>query len=72
MGYRRLILIDHRDCPTAKRSANSADRDGRRPVPIRRHHGPAGGAGSVYVQGKDDLELPSGTELTLRATAPGR
>lgn len=29
--------------------------------------GAAGGAGSVYVQGKDNLELPSGTELTIRA-----
>jgi hypothetical protein len=29
-----------------------------------------GGAGSVYVQGKDNLELPSGTELTIRTSAP--
>ena len=34
--------------------------------------GAAGGAGSVYVTGKDNLELPSGTELTIRASAPGR
>jgi hypothetical protein len=34
--------------------------------------GAAGGAGSVYVTGKDDLELPQGTELTIRASAPGR
>ena len=32
--------------------------------------GAAGGAGSVYVQGKDNLELLSGTELTIRAGAP--
>ena len=32
--------------------------------------GAGAGAGSVYVQGKDDLELTSGTELTLRASAP--
>ncbi|HKQ50988.1 MAG TPA: YMGG-like glycine zipper-containing protein [Pyrinomonadaceae bacterium] len=32
--------------------------------------GAGAGAGSVYVQGKDDLELLSGTELTLRASAP--
>jgi hypothetical protein len=32
--------------------------------------GAGAGAGSVYVQGKDDLELVSGTELTLRASAP--
>jgi hypothetical protein len=34
--------------------------------------GAAGGAGSVYVTGKDSLELPTGTELTIRASAPGR
>ena len=28
------------------------------------------GAGSVFIQGRDDLELPSGTELTIRASAP--
>jgi hypothetical protein len=28
------------------------------------------GAGSVYVQGRNDLELTSGTEITLRATGP--
>jgi YMGG-like Gly-zipper len=32
--------------------------------------GAAGGTGSVYVQGKDNLELPSGTEITIRASAP--
>ncbi len=32
--------------------------------------GAAGGAGSVYVTGKDNLELPSGTELTILASAP--
>jgi hypothetical protein len=32
--------------------------------------GAGAGAGSVYVQGKDDLELMSGTEVTLRASAP--
>jgi hypothetical protein len=34
--------------------------------------GTAGGAGSVYVTGKENLELPAGTELTIRASAPGR
>ncbi len=34
--------------------------------------GAAGEAGTVYVQGKDDLELPSGTEVTIRASAPTR
>ncbi|HEX6186550.1 MAG TPA: YMGG-like glycine zipper-containing protein, partial [Pyrinomonadaceae bacterium] len=34
--------------------------------------GAVGGAGSVYVQGKDNLELPTGTELTIRSSAPGR
>lgn len=32
--------------------------------------GAGAGAGSVYVQGKDDLELMSGTEVTLRASGP--
>lgn len=34
--------------------------------------GAVGGAGSVYVTGKDSLELPTGTELTIRSSAPGR
>lgn len=34
--------------------------------------GAAGGAGSVFVTGKDSLELPAGTELTIRSSAPGR
>jgi len=32
--------------------------------------GAAGGAGSVFVTGKDNLELPTGTELTIRSGAP--
>lgn len=32
--------------------------------------GAGAGAGSVYIQGKDDLQLMSGTEVTLRASAP--
>ncbi|MEK6337734.1 MAG: hypothetical protein AABM67_22670 [Acidobacteriota bacterium] len=32
--------------------------------------GAAGGAGSVFVTGKDHLELPHGTELTIRASSP--
>lgn len=32
--------------------------------------GAGGGAGSVYVQGRNDLELPSGTEITIRSTGP--
>ena len=32
--------------------------------------GAGGGAGSVYVQGRDDLELMSGSEVTIRATGP--
>ena len=34
--------------------------------------GAVGGAGSVYVTGKDSLDLPTGTELTIRSSAPGR
>jgi len=32
--------------------------------------GAAGGAGSVYVTGKESLDLPTGTELTIRSSAP--
>ena len=32
--------------------------------------GGGAGAGSVYVQGREDLNLMSGTELTIRASAP--
>lgn len=32
--------------------------------------GASAGAGSVYVQGRDDLDLRSGSELTIRASSP--
>ena len=32
--------------------------------------GAGAGAGSVYVQGRNDIELVSGTEITVRATGP--
>jgi len=32
--------------------------------------GAGAGAGSVYVQGRNDLELPAGTEVTVKATGP--
>ncbi len=32
--------------------------------------GAGAGAGSVYVQGRNDLDLNSGTEMTIRATGP--
>jgi hypothetical protein len=32
--------------------------------------GAGGGAGSVYAQGRDDLDLTRGTELTIRASSP--
>lgn len=32
--------------------------------------GAGAGAGSVFVQGRDDLDLQSGTEFTIRASAP--
>jgi len=34
--------------------------------------GAGGGAGSVYIQGRDDLELPRGSEITLQSTGPNR
>ena len=30
------------------------------------------GAGSVYIQGRDDLDLPAGTEITIQSTGPSR
>jgi hypothetical protein len=32
--------------------------------------GAGAGAGSVFIQGRDDLELPSGAEIAIRASAP--
>jgi hypothetical protein len=32
--------------------------------------GAGAGAGSVYVQGRNDLELDTGTEVTVRSTGP--
>jgi len=32
--------------------------------------GVGAGAGSVFVEGRDDLDLPSGTEISIRASAP--
>jgi hypothetical protein len=34
--------------------------------------GAGAGAGSVYVQGREDLELLTGSEVTIRASAPNR
>jgi hypothetical protein len=34
--------------------------------------GGGAGAGSVYAQGRDDLSLPRGTEVTIRASSPQR
>jgi hypothetical protein len=32
--------------------------------------GAGAGAGSVFIEGRDDLELPSGSEIAIRASAP--
>jgi hypothetical protein len=32
--------------------------------------GVGAGAGSVFIEGRDDLDLPSGTEISIRASAP--
>jgi YMGG-like Gly-zipper len=32
--------------------------------------GAGAGAGSVYIQGRNELELPAGTEISVRATGP--
>lgn len=34
--------------------------------------GGGAGAGSVYIEGRDDLNLGSGSEITIRASAPNR
>jgi hypothetical protein len=34
--------------------------------------GGGAGAGSVYIEGRDDLNLASGSEITIRASAPNR
>ncbi|MDQ4122610.1 MAG: hypothetical protein M3209_14320 [Acidobacteriota bacterium] len=34
--------------------------------------GGGAGAGSVYIEGRDDLNLTSGSEITIRASAPNR
>lgn len=34
--------------------------------------GGSAGAGSVYIEGRDDLNLASGSEITIRASAPNR
>ncbi|HKP12656.1 MAG TPA: YMGG-like glycine zipper-containing protein, partial [Blastocatellia bacterium] len=34
--------------------------------------GGGAGAGSVFVQGRNDLQLTTGTEITIRASAPNR
>jgi hypothetical protein len=32
--------------------------------------GVGAGAGSVFIEGRDNLDLPSGTEISIRASAP--
>jgi hypothetical protein len=32
--------------------------------------GAGAGAGSIFIEGRDDLELPAGTEITIRASSP--
>jgi len=32
--------------------------------------GAGAGAGSIFIEGRDDLELPSGAEISIRASAP--
>ena len=34
--------------------------------------GAGAGAGSVYAQGRNDLDLPRGSEVSIRASAPNR
>jgi hypothetical protein len=32
--------------------------------------GAGAGAGSIFIEGRDDLELPAGTEISIRASSP--
>jgi hypothetical protein len=69
---------DNRTTTTAKRAAIGtavgaiigAIAGGGKGAAIGAAVGAGAGAGSVYVQGRDDLELLSGTEVTVRASAP--
>ena len=69
---------DNRTTTTAKRAAIGtavgaiigAIAGGGKGAAIGAIIGAGAGAGSVYVQGSDDLELPSGTEVTIRASGP--
>jgi hypothetical protein len=69
---------DNRTTTTAKRAAIGtavgaiigAIAGGGKGAAIGAAIGAGAGAGSVYVQGRDDLELTSGTEVVVRASAP--
>jgi uncharacterized protein YcfJ len=69
---------DSRGSTTAKRAAIGtavgaiigAIAGGGKGAAIGAAIGAGAGAGSVYVQGRDDLQLLSGTEVTVRASAP--
>jgi hypothetical protein len=60
------ILVDNEgSAQGANRTTQTIPRTG-----VATAVGAAGGAGSVVVPGKDNLELPSGTELTIRSSGP--
>ena len=69
---------DSRTSTTAKRTAAGAAigaiigaiAGGGKGAAIGAAIGAGTGAGSVYVQGRDDLEIKSGTEILIRASAP--
>lgn len=72
------VREDSRTSTTAKRTAIGtgvgaiigAIAGGGKGAAIGAIIGAGAGAGSVYIQGKDDLDLMSGTELTVRASGP--
>ena len=55
---------------TEERAAIGTGAGGGKGAAIGAILGAGGGAGSVYVQGRQNLELRSGTEMTIRASAP--
>jgi outer membrane lipoprotein SlyB len=75
-----VVREDNRTTTTAQRTAVGtavgaiigAIAGGGKGAAIGAIIGAGAGAGSVYVQGREDIELLSGTELTIRASAPNR
>jgi len=66
----RLVIstIEHRAIGAALGAPIGAVVDGGKGAAI----GAGGGAGTVMIEGRDRLDLPRGTEVTLTSSGPGR